>query len=221
MDSYSILALENYVPGNIQAALTGKRAFSPEYPTRSPERKRPRRSSNRPTLRVDCTVSPRTPPKPMTYLSPLRLTLDPTLAPSASVHGSSESRQHQQYIHQPSVARGWGSYATEDPQPTWTAANFSHGPNAAFVEMCQTSIASSYSVYSCISNSQNPFRDAFETTSTGLQTLLRSQADEARENYIKATVAHYSRVKDALAMEYRAIEELLEVGTLLLGYRSA
>jgi hypothetical protein len=87
--------------------------------------------------------------------------------------------------------------------------------------MCQTSMASSYSVYSCISNSQNPFRDAFETTSTDLQSSLRSQADEARESYIKATVARLTRVKDALAMEYKAIEELLEVGNLLLGYRAA
>jgi hypothetical protein len=219
MDPHSLLALENYVLGNIQTALTGKRAFSPEYPTRSPERKRARKSSDRPTLRVDCTVPSRSPPKQMAYLSPLRLTLDPSLAPSASVQGSSESHQHQQYVHQPSALRGWGGHATRDSQPTWTAANFSHGPNSAFVEMCQTSMASSYSVYSCISNSQNPFKDGSETTSTGQQTDLQNQADEARESYIKATVARLTRVKDVLAMEYQAIEELLEVGHLLLGYR--
>jgi hypothetical protein len=218
-----MLALENYVPSNAHTgigALTGKRAFSPEYPTRSPERKRARKSFQKPILRVDCTVPSRSPPKPMAYPSPLRLTLDPSLAPSASVHGPSESRQHQQHIHQSSAPYRWGSYATEDLQPTWTTASFSNGSNSAFVEMCQTSVASSYSIYSCISSSQNPFRDTFETTSTGLQASLRRQADEARENFIKATVERLTRVKEALAAEYRAIEELLEVGNLLLGYRS-
>jgi hypothetical protein len=206
--------LADYFPSDLHKEIgvrSGKRPFSPLLSVHSPMRKRRRKSSDRPILRVDCTVSPRLPPKSMTYPSPLQFSLGPSLAANTSIHYSSEYNQHGSHVQQPTTDHGWGSYAAENFQPAWTSAHHPYNSSSNFVELCQTSVASAYSVYSCASDSQSPRKNLTEVA----QPLLTSQANDTRDMFIKAAISRLIEVKETLATEQRAIEELLEVAKLM------
>ncbi|KAL5371224.1 hypothetical protein DPSP01_014413 [Paraphaeosphaeria sporulosa] len=105
--------------------------------------------------------------------------------------------------------------------PMWAPSTLPYGVRPNFMETCQTS-AASYSVNSSISAIQNPFISPSEAAGVGGQSSLESQTEDVRDSFISASLSRLTRLKETLAIEQRAVEELLEVAALLIGYgRSA
>ncbi|KAH8696880.1 hypothetical protein GQ44DRAFT_789181 [Phaeosphaeriaceae sp. PMI808] len=211
----------DYFPGDIQMACEvsrRKRSFSPSQPTSSPGGKRRKMACDKPALYVDCTLSPRPLPQLMSHFSPLQFTFDPSLASSNSLQYSSGFYQHQSHLHPSTTPHCWGNQP-EKFQPTWTSTNLPYGTGYNFMERCQTSVASSsYSMFSSGSNIQNPFEDPPDATVMDALPSLASKVEDARDCFIKAAISRLTRLKEILAMEHRAIEELLKVASLLDGY---
>ncbi|OAL42654.1 hypothetical protein IQ07DRAFT_606533 [Pyrenochaeta sp. DS3sAY3a] len=182
-----------------------------------PERKRKRMSCDKPDLRVDCSVPPRPLPQPMSFLSPLQFPLDPSLAsdnPFQYSSGFYRQQSHTQHAITPHRLTG----SAENVQPMWTSSNLPYGVTSNFSEMCQTSVASSYSVYSSVSNTQNPFKAHPEVVSIGAHNSPPRRVEDARDMFIRALVSRLSSLKETLANEQKGIEELLEVAALLIEY---
>ncbi|KAL5390096.1 hypothetical protein PMIN02_007136 [Paraphaeosphaeria minitans] len=211
--------LQHHFPGELQvgfAARTEKHSFSPLSSISPRSRKRLRLSHDKPELRVDCTVSPRLPPQPISYLSPLQFPLDPVLAPSSSLQYTSTLYQQQSCIQQPMTSQDWAS-CTGNFTPMWASSTLPHGVGPNFMEACGTS-AASYSVYSSLSATQNPFISPSEAVGVGRQSSLESQTEDVRDSFISASLSRLTRLKETLAIEQRAVEELLEVAALLIEY---
>ncbi|KAH7394747.1 hypothetical protein BKA66DRAFT_438549 [Pyrenochaeta sp. MPI-SDFR-AT-0127] len=197
--------------------LREKHLLSPPQPTSLPERKRKRISCDKPDLRVDCSVPPRPLPQPMSFLSPLQFPLDPSLASDNPFQYSSGFYRQQSHIQHTTTPHRWKGSA-ENVQPMWTSSNLPYGVTSNFTEMCQTSVASSYSVYSSVSNAHNPFKDHPEVVSMSAHNSTPRRVEDARDVFIRATVSRLSSLKETLANEQKAVEELLEVAALLVEY---
>ncbi|KAF9729993.1 hypothetical protein PMIN01_11926 [Paraphaeosphaeria minitans] len=219
MNMHTATTLEDHFPGEIQmdfAARTGKHSFSPLSAISPRSRKRMRISRDKPELRVDCTVSPRLPPQPISYLSPLQFPLDPTVAPNRSLQYTSALYQQQSCIQQPMTSQDWAN-CTGNFTPMWAPSTLPYSVRPNFMETCQTS-AASYSVYSSISAIQNPIISPSEAVGVGGQSSLESQTEDVRDSFISASLSRLTRLKETLAIEQRAVEDLLEVAALLIGY---
>ena len=220
MNLISPSTLANCFPGYSQVEvepLIRKRSCSAPQTTNSSGGKRRMTTCNKPVLHVNCTVSPHPTPQLVTYLSPSRFPLDPRLRSPNHVQYSSGFLPQQSYVQQSTSPYRWGGYA-ENFQSEWTSANVPHVVDTNFVEMCQSSVVSPYSVYTEVLSNQNPFYDDSEVASTGAQSSLVNQAEDPRDTFIKATVSRLESLRHTLAREQQALDELLEVAALLIKY---
>jgi hypothetical protein len=90
-----------------------------------------------------------------------------------------------------------------------------YGANTEFVEMCQTSVASSYSVYSSPWKSQGPPIDVPAVTSAAPQP----SCEDPRDYFIRATITRLTKANElleAVAVEKQDIQQLLEIANLLI-----
>lgn len=82
-------------------------------------------------------------------------------------------------------------------------------------------MASTYSVYSCVSNRKSPHVGRPEVASIDAQSSPQiNQVNDVREKFIEVSVLRLTEVKEALATEQRAVEELLQVAKLLVDKES-
>ncbi|KAF9729769.1 hypothetical protein PMIN01_11702 [Paraphaeosphaeria minitans] len=63
-----------------------------------------------------------------------------------------------------------------------------------------------------------PFISPSEAVGVGRQSSLESQTEDVRDSFISASLSRLTRLKETLAIEQRAVEELLEVAALLIEY---
>ncbi|KAL5417039.1 hypothetical protein PMIN04_007913 [Paraphaeosphaeria minitans] len=139
-----------------------------------------------------------------------------TTANILSISYTSTLYQQQSCIQQPMTSQDWAS-CTGNFTPMWASSTLPHGVGPNFMEACGTS-AASYSVYSSLSATQNPFISPSEAVGVGRQSSLESQTEDVRDSFISASLSRLTRLKETLAIEQRAVEELLEVAALLIEY---
>jgi hypothetical protein len=196
--------------------LAKKRSFSPLQCTRSPETKRRRTKYEKPSLHVDCTVSPRPAPQLITYSSPLHFLFEPFSSPNNPISYPTGCSQHISNIQQPVASHSWGQ-CTRAVQPQWIDPIFPYNVNAETVGTCKNSVASSYSIFSSISSNQSPFRDSPEMTNVCRQLSLAGEREATRDSFIAAVTLGLRKLKEAFAADKELVEELLEAANLVLG----
>lgn len=197
--------------------LAQKRPFSPLQCTGSPETKKRRIECEKPTLRVDCTVPPRLPPQAISSPSPLQFQFGPCLPYNNAIECPTGFVQHQSHIQQSAAYYGWDRY-TGTSTPQWPTTNLPYSVNDEFLDTCKTSVASTYSFFSSISSTQNPFKDSPKMRSLGPQSSLTGRVEVTQDNFVTTTVSRLSKLKETLTAQIEAVEELLKAATLMLGY---
>jgi hypothetical protein len=187
---------------------------------RSPDAKRRRIEYEKPRLSVDCTVSPRSTPQLMTYLSPVPFQFDPRFSYNGVIQHSTGFSQHHPQLQQSAACYSWGQY-TAGARSQWIDPSLPYDANANndFVGTCTTSVASSYSVFSSISTTQDPFKDPPEVTGLSPQ-LPAAETRIARDRFIANTVTSLRSLREVLTTEEKVVEELLEAAALILGRKS-
>jgi hypothetical protein len=199
--------------------LDKKRSISPSHWTSPSEAKRRKTNYDSPalpTLHVDCTVPSRPPPQLLMYPSPQP---QPDLyLPLPNITGcSAELAEHSSQVQQSTTYYGWDQYP-RNSEPSWTAANYTYNTSTEFTGLCETSVTSSTSFASSISNTQNPFRDPPKTLSACPKSPFAERVNAARDMFIASIVPVLTRLRENLAQANKDAEELHGIASVLLAY---
>jgi hypothetical protein len=194
-----------------------KRSMSPLQSTSSSEMKRKKTNCDDPplpTLRVDCTVPLRPLPQPVMYPSPLPQ-MEPCLPYLSAITSPTKIAEHQSFIQQSATYHSWSQYSGS-PEVHWPTTNITYTTGTEFVGLCETSIASSVSLFSSISSAQNPFRDPPNLSNGCLQSPSVETVEVTRDMFIASMVPALTKLSDSLAEAKQVIGDLHKIASLLL-----